>query len=87
MESGLLKHNSPAVSQSAQQQIIQEIQEQEWWGGTALGEKKRWTFKIYQDWEWGCAFVNQGLYHIQDTTFYLYFTIPSLSSDLNQAVG
>lgn len=72
MEAGPLKHSSPVVSQSAQQQIIQEIQKQERF---IRAENK------------GVNLSTGGCIIFEIPHFYLYFTIPPPSPDLNQAVG
>lgn len=77
MEAGPLKHSSPAVSQSAQQQIIQEIREQERWGGMALGEEKKdERLRFIRTENKVVHLSTRGCIIFEIAHFYLYFTIP-----------
>lgn len=77
IEAGPLKHSSPAVSQSAQQPIIQEIQQQEWWDGTSLGEKRDERLRFIRTENKVAHLSTRGCIIFQIAHFYLFFTIPS----------
>lgn len=82
MEAGPLKHSSPAVSQSAQQQIIQETWER--WGGMALGEKKDERLRFIRTENKGVHLSTRGCIIIRDTIFlslvHNSYPIPRLKS-------